>query len=63
MTEEGKRIRRAMTLTRALLLSALEDPVAMLEMTFTDITPEDVEKKVCSLLEYIEDTTPKEVKP
>jgi len=55
---EKERTDLAITLTRALLAKALDDPDAIVELANSKITPTLVEDKVHSILRYLERTRP-----
>ena len=60
MVDVNKRTKRAIILTREILLNALDDPGTVAFMTFYEIEPEEVENKVADILEYFEKTDPEE---
>jgi len=55
-----ERTRKAITLTRTMLLSILEDPGAMVLMTAELVEPEELEDKIAEILKYLEKTEPEE---
>lgn len=52
-----ERTEKAITLTRTIMFNVFDDPGAILEMTINNVDPEEVEDKVCGILEYLEKTT------
>ena len=58
------RERRALTVsvTRALVKKALDDPVAMGYLSHFEVTPKDLEEKIGEVLGYLERTEEKEEK-
>ncbi len=55
-----KRTKKAIILTREILLRTLDDSGAVAFMTFYEIEPDEVEEKVADILEYFEKTDPEE---
>ena len=55
-----KRTQIAITMTREILASLFDDPGTMAFMTFYEVEPQELEDKVCKILEYLEKTAPEE---
>jgi len=51
-----ERTLKAIALTRAALLDALEDLPILMQMVINDVAPDDVENVVTEILEYLEKT-------
>jgi len=55
-----ERTLKAIALTRAALLDALEDLPILMQMVINDVAPDDVEDVVTEILEYLEKTKEEE---
>jgi len=55
-----ERTKKAIILTREILLRSLDEPGTLAFMTFYEIEPDEVEEKVADILEYFEKTDPEE---
>jgi len=53
-----ERIHDAISITRDILMDALDDVGAVLQMTIDCTTPEDVENQVAMILKYLDRTEP-----
>ena len=60
MVDAEKRTKKAIILTREILLRALDEPGTMVLMTAELVEPEEVEDKITEILEYFEKTNPEE---
>ena len=54
-----ERTQDAITITREILMKALDSPFTMVEMTMFEEDPEHVQDKVYDILCYLEKTKPK----
>jgi len=55
-----ERTKKAIILTREILLRALDEPGTIVLMTAELVEPEEVENKIADILEYFEKTNPEE---
>jgi len=53
-----ERTKLAITITREILTSMMDDAEAVMVMTLNCIKPEDVENQVAMILEYLDKTAP-----
>jgi len=62
MMDAEQRTHKAIHLTRTVILDALCNPLALIEMYANDVDSEDLQDKVYDILEYLEKTKPEETK-